>query len=709
MAEDFEDAGQRYAFLLRPVKDLGKNFEINIAKELDDYCQQLKSAAENEEYDVDNQHRFNFAEAAMLIQGSAFVFGRKVDYVHSQAVHFFEALQPQKSKKKKKAGGGDDDEGFVDDNGDPLDPCDLLDYSNTKMCNVNSLYKDYSKSKYRGKPPKITVMPMSLMPLSDDEKNGVLIYSTGYRKEIVGKMDDFKMNAGFLNSRGVLLLQLVHEKIVDDFASEAFVRLWHPHLFPDSEEPKNPLAPKSEAPDSGRGTPTEDNGFSAGDAGRASSAMEIARRATSGTVNELQSARPSTQLLEVPDAGSQTEKMDVDSGGDACCYDDDFDTAASMHLPAPDDLPKRPSRMQQQQPQIRPWEKTDMDVEDDPTEKMLMDPFVDLKWKTKPVEKIKRFVKGTTVATRLQKMEKATMTFQKQTMQTNDYVREHFYMRKKHKTTKGDDWQSDALYRFIIAVMKKRAEAKRERKAKTKPTTEAVYDEDDGGNGDDDDDAEEENNENIPPKGSTIAEATLGTAQLKNSVGEATQAAPAEPLKFGDIEDEELQNSIDINSLYGGCQPTGESQPGGESHSHHTRKYSLLAILHEHMLKFWSTTEEVTSELVARVQEWEDTMMPILEEEETRKEFDIHEYGNELLNMFGEVGEVKTIDELMQGRRRYEISRYFLACLMMANTYNVKVEDEVLVGGCGRQMNSMKVTLLKRDRHHEVFDKAGAL
>lgn len=41
----------------------------------------------------------------MLIQGSAFVFGRKVDYVHSQAVHFFEALQPQKSKKKKKAGG----------------------------------------------------------------------------------------------------------------------------------------------------------------------------------------------------------------------------------------------------------------------------------------------------------------------------------------------------------------------------------------------------------------------------------------------------------------------------------------------------------------------------------------------------------------------------------------------------------------------------
>ncbi|VDM70625.1 unnamed protein product [Strongylus vulgaris] len=133
-------------------------------------------------------------------------------------------------------------------------------------------------------------MPMSLMPLCDNEKNGVLIFSTGFRKEIVGKMDDFKMNAGFLNSRGVLLLQLVHEKIVDDFASEAFLRLWHPHLFPETEEPKNPFSLQSNAPDSGRGTPMDDAG-NTGDGGRVSSAMEIARRATSGTAAELQSAR----------------------------------------------------------------------------------------------------------------------------------------------------------------------------------------------------------------------------------------------------------------------------------------------------------------------------------------------------------------------------------------------------------------------------------
>ncbi|KAE9415572.1 hypothetical protein Angca_005258, partial [Angiostrongylus cantonensis] len=64
------------------------------------------------------------------------------------------------------------------------------------------------------------------------------------------------------------------------------------------------------------------------------------------------------------------------------------------------------------------------------------------------------------------------------------------------------------------------------------------------------------------------------------------------------------------------------------------------------LFRFWSITEELTSEVHARVQEWENAMLPILEEEEKRKEFDIHEYGDELLDMFHEVGEVKTLDEV---------------------------------------------------------------
>ncbi|KAK6036547.1 hypothetical protein COOONC_25947 [Cooperia oncophora] len=116
----------------------------------------------------------------------------------------FEALQPKKTKKKKKK-GEEEDEGFVEGDGANVDPCDLVDYSKAKRCKERVLFKNYEKTKYGGHPPKIKVMPMALMPLADHEKNGVLVYSTGYRMEVVGKMDDFKMNAGFLNSRVSLI------------------------------------------------------------------------------------------------------------------------------------------------------------------------------------------------------------------------------------------------------------------------------------------------------------------------------------------------------------------------------------------------------------------------------------------------------------------------------------------------------------------------
>ncbi|WKY06495.1 hypothetical protein Q1695_006580 [Nippostrongylus brasiliensis] len=703
MAEDFEDAGQKYAFLLRPVKDLGKNFEVDIAKELDE---------------------FNFAEAAMLIQGSVFVFGRKVDYVHTQALHFFEAIQTQKTSKKKKTHGShDDDEGFHEDEAESIDPCDLQNYSKIKKCKPSFMRLMSRKSRRKCKLPKISIMPMSLMPLADFEKNGVLIYSTGYRNEVVGKMDDFKMNSGFLTGRGVLLLQLVHEKIVDNFASEKFMRMWYPHLFkedgtqvgkPFDSQPltgsqqQQSRAPSSQEPDSGRGTPSDN--FAGGDNARIPSAMEEVRRETN-TWTDLHSARPSVQLTDAPEV--EHLRVELQAGGGDC----DFDSFAGCG--GDDSLPLPPGETRPQRarpPQTQPWE-TDRFSLDDCTEGLLLDPFETVKWKTKPIEKITRFVRGSAVAARLEKAENASLTFQKRTMRTNDYVREHFYMRKKRKTCKDDNWQTDALYRFIVSVMKKRAEAKRQsRKAKAKPASEAVYNEDNDDNcayddGDDYDEiiAEEENAENVPPKPAAEPEPEKSVKPSEKPPSPAPVRQSVVDLMFGDIDDDELNSSIDIGSLYGGCGPgsTAGSQPLGDTTG--KKRFSLLELLHQHMLKFWSTAEEVTSGLVHRVQEWEDTMMPILEEEETRKEFDIHEYGDELLSMFDKVGEEKTLDELLKGRKKYEISRYFLACLMMANTYNVRVQYEAKVNKKGDIRNVMKITLLKRDRHHEVFDKAGAL
>lgn len=47
--------------------------------------------------------------------------------------------------------------------------------------------------------------------------------------------------------------------------------------------------------------------------------------------------------------------------------------------------------------------------QEDPTEKLLLDPFDTVKWKVKPVEKITRFVKGSTVAAKLEKVRAAVI------------------------------------------------------------------------------------------------------------------------------------------------------------------------------------------------------------------------------------------------------------------------------------------------------------
>uniref|UniRef100_A0A915NYK8 Condensin II complex subunit H2 N-terminal domain-containing protein n=1 Tax=Meloidogyne floridensis TaxID=298350 RepID=A0A915NYK8_9BILA len=38
---DFDGAGERYKFLLQPVKDLATNWDVDIAKTLEDYIQKV--------------------------------------------------------------------------------------------------------------------------------------------------------------------------------------------------------------------------------------------------------------------------------------------------------------------------------------------------------------------------------------------------------------------------------------------------------------------------------------------------------------------------------------------------------------------------------------------------------------------------------------------------------------------------------------------
>lgn len=66
-----------------------------------------------------------------------------------------------------------------------------------------------------------------------------------------------------------------------------------------------------------------------------------------------------------------------------------------------------------------------------------------------------------------------------------------------------------------------------------------------------------------------------------------------------------------------------------------------------------------------RVLEWHNKLRPILEKEEETSEFDVHEYGTRILNCFESIGEQKFFKDLVGGKDRVEVARYYLSLLMM--------------------------------------------
>jgi len=69
-------------------------------------------------------------------------------------------------------------------------------------------------------------------------------------------------------------------------------------------------------------------------------------------------------------------------------------------------------------------------------------------------------------------------------------------------------------------------------------------------------------------------------------------------------------------------------------------------------------------EMRKRVQIWHGNLRPILELEEKRNEFDIHEYGTDVIVCFENIGEKKSLEDLVGGLEE-KISRFFLPTLMM--------------------------------------------
>ena len=89
----------RYATLLGPVRDLAQNWSIDIAQELEEYLSEL----ENITISFEDGNTLNFAEAALLIQGSACVYSKKVEHLYALVYNTLNQVVEKKRNAKQGA------------------------------------------------------------------------------------------------------------------------------------------------------------------------------------------------------------------------------------------------------------------------------------------------------------------------------------------------------------------------------------------------------------------------------------------------------------------------------------------------------------------------------------------------------------------------------------------------------------------------------
>ncbi|XP_025205007.1 condensin-2 complex subunit H2-like [Melanaphis sacchari] len=150
----------------------------------------------------------------------------------------------------------------------------------------------------------------------------------------------------------------------------------------------------------------------------------------------------------------------------------------------------------------------------------------------------------------------------------------------------------------------------------------------------------------------------------------------------------------DDNDLFGDVDQQENEEPIEDANIENFQSYQRNAI---DMQKHEQNQIEMMNEQLEmrqRVQEWHNNLRPILEEEEKRTEFDVHEYGTRILSCFEFIGEKKLFRELVGGLDKEEVARYFLSLLMMVNTYNLDISNNI-------SENDISITLLKKERHHE--------
>ncbi|KXS20866.1 hypothetical protein M427DRAFT_151597 [Gonapodya prolifera JEL478] len=202
---DLEEGGeveQRWAKLVKPIRDFAESWRIDITKELDEYLDEIADTM------VEDVALLDFRKAGILVQATSNIYGKKVESLAKFFQQFFTDVANQKEKRKtaREPTDGKDEDAELE--WKAMD--DIAVGSNLEMEE-----EDPAELALIQKALNLPQVPAVLLMKMDSRQGWMtreLFTRTG---EAIGKTQDFMMNQGGIHSSGALLIDHLDELMME--------------------------------------------------------------------------------------------------------------------------------------------------------------------------------------------------------------------------------------------------------------------------------------------------------------------------------------------------------------------------------------------------------------------------------------------------------------------------------------------------------------
>ncbi|VTJ75763.1 Hypothetical predicted protein [Marmota monax] len=614
-----EDVEARFAHLLQPIRDLTKNWEVDVAAQLGEYLEELDQICIS--FD-EGKTTMNFIEAALLIQGSACVYSKKVEYLYSlvyQALDFISGKRRAKQLSSAQEDGANGTASLEAPQEAEDEFLSLDDFPDSRA-NVD-LKNDQVPSELLIVP----LLPMALVAPDEVEKNSSPLYS--HQGEVLASRKDFRMNTCTPHPKGAFMLEPVGMCPIEPVGTCTI--------------PRNQK-----------------------DARRAEEQpMDVSGCRNSVTVLDF-SQQPGTAPEGLaPSSGGEEEEV-----AEAAAVVVDTVELPEARAPKATVEPEEPRSPHQSAVLTRRYMLRERERAPDPMSRLKetpdpwqsLDPFDSLD--SKPFKKGRPY-------------------------SVPPCVEEAPGQKRKRKATA----KLQDFHQWYLATYADHADSRRpRRKGPTFADMEVLY-----------------------WKHVKEQLETLRTLQRREITERWLPRAEEGlwPAEDDHLEDDRLEESLeDLGATDDFLEPEGyvepeEAKPGEaadleaeampESLSYEELVRRNVELFIANSQKFVQETE-----LSQRIRDWEDTIQPLLLEQEQHVPFDIHTYGDQVISRFPQLNKWCPFAELVAGQPAFEVCRSMLASLQLANDYTVEISQQP---GLEAAVDTMSLRLLTHQRAHKRF------